>query len=98
MEKAKRILQKLKEGKSIRQIAIEEKINRYSVSLIKQTAEIYEEKIQNLDKEVQQLTAENKKLKENISRLKNKKCDNFYPTILGIIIGIIIAFLIQFLS
>jgi len=42
-EKLKKIIRKIEEGKSISEIAKEEKINRYSISLVKQTKELYVE-------------------------------------------------------
>jgi len=54
-KKAENIIKKLKKGQSIKKISIEEKINRYSISLIKQTMLIYENKIKNLENEIKNL-------------------------------------------
>ena len=49
--KAKKIVEKFRKGLSISQIAKEEGINRYSVSLVKQTMELLEEENQDLRRE-----------------------------------------------
>lgn len=53
--KIERIIEQLKENKSVKKIAENEKISRHSISLVKQTIQILEEKH---NKEMQQIRKE----------------------------------------
>jgi len=91
MEKLERIIRKIEEGKTITEVAKEEKINRYSISLTKQCMEKYKREIEEL---TELIDKEKIKYEERLKELEQEKKRNL---ILGIIIGILGSLLTSFL-
>lgn len=75
--KIERIIEQLKENKSVKKIAENEKISRHSISLVKQTIQILEEKhnkeMQQIRKELEEKEKKIKQCVEAYNKLKKEQ-------------------------